>query len=183
MRFMATTPPENDRAGCKKVSWPTAVAAGGEAGEVLVGFPNGHIFLWNWESARSTEVKGHRHPIVTMDFSDDAKSSFSASAFSSFTVASLGERSRRVYRKPGIFDWGRITIWGGGSELVRSARFLGDTGLLAIGFEDGRVELWSASHPKRFATKREHWDAVLSLASDGAGSQLLSTGRDGTVHL
>jgi WD40 repeat protein len=182
-RLIVSTPPEDDKQGCKIVSWPTAVAAGKGAEEVLVGFPKGRVFLWNWDNGKITPVPGHRYPVANLEFSDDAKSSVSTSVLWSFSVASLGDPPRRFYRKPGIIDWFRVLIGGGRTELVRSVRFLGAADLLAIGFEDGRIELWSASRHKRFASQRIHWDAVLSLASHGPGSQLLSTGRDGLVCL
>lgn len=180
-RLLVSTSARDARSDCKIISWPTAVAVGPTGNQVLVGFPNGRVFLWDWNTGKSISVPAHRHPIVSLDFSDDNRAAVSASAFWSFGVTSLGNEPRRRYRRPTILEWARITIWGGATELVRSVRFLGGTGLLAVGFEDGRVELWSASRAKRWTSKRLHFSAVSSLDCDASGSKLVSTAREGGV--
>lgn len=179
--------PKSPPPGCAAVEWPTSVTASPQGDQLLTGFPNGRVFLWSWDGERNKRLPGHRHPIVTMAFSDDEKLIASASAFWSFSVSSIGARPfqdkpRRVYRWPNVVNWVRIVIWGGGTELVRSVRFLGRRDAVAAGFEDGRVELWSTRRAQRHGERAyAHTDAVLSLSANDTGNLLVSTGREGSV--
>lgn len=169
---------------CAGVAWPTSIAAAPGGEDFLVAFPNGRMYLWNWAKGTHVEIPAHRHPVVELSIRDDGKYAISASALWSFAVASLEGEPRRLYRRPNILKWVDITLRGGGTELVRSVAFLGKEGdLIAVGFDDGRVELWSSNRHKRWARVHDHRNSVLSLASDASGKRLVSTSRDGSVVL
>jgi WD40 repeat protein len=180
-QLVASATPDHSCAG---MAWPTSIAAAPGGKEILVGFPNGRMYLWNWTKGTHVQIPAHRHPVVELSVRDDGKYAISASALWSFAVASLEGEPRRLYRRPNILKWVDITLRGGGTELVRSVAFLGKEGnLIAIGFDDGRVELWSSNRHKRWARAHGHRNSVLSLASDASGERLVSTSRDGSVVL
>ncbi len=176
--------PRSKPAGCDAVERPTAAEVSPQGDKVLVGFPNGRVFLWSWDGKQEEKVPGHRHPIQALAFNDDETLMIAASSFWSFAVDRIGGSPVRNYRWPTWEKWVRIIIWGGETNLARSLRFLGKQNMIAIGFEDGRIELWDTRRPRRrLGPLYVHSDAVLSLSSDSAGDLLLSTGRDGTFAL
>ncbi|MEO0652936.1 MAG: hypothetical protein AAFZ65_19835, partial [Planctomycetota bacterium] len=58
-----------------------------------------------------------------------------------------------------------------------------DGGLLAVGFEDGRIELWNTTEMGEPLALRSNVESVLDLAFDPRGERLVSGAQDGSVRV
>ncbi|MBI4956933.1 MAG: WD40 repeat domain-containing protein [Myxococcales bacterium] len=69
------------------------------------------------------------------------------------------------------------------SVVCRPPDARGAASLLALGFPDGRVELWDAARQSLLWSAAEHRSDVSALAFDAAGARLASADRDGLVRV
>jgi WD40 repeat protein len=85
----------------------------------------------------------------------------------------------QFYAAPGTFIKAERTADRGITDIT-----LTDSGeQLALGTQDGFVEMWRVRGFERFARKQLHMGPVLSVSLSPKGTRVASAGKDGVVHI
>jgi|HubBroStandDraft_2_1064218.scaffolds.fasta_scaffold00415_9 WD40 repeat protein len=171
---------------CDSADVPSSVAISPDGESILAGFASGEIFLWSWNAERAVAIPAkHRHDVTDAVFDHSGDAAVSVSALGAFSVTRLRPTMKHVYHHPAWIGWYKILVLNRRTEFVNTTAFVGDAPeLLAIGLEDGGLELWSANRSeRRSAPEPTKTGGILSISSNTAGTQLALTGNNPGIEL
>jgi len=157
------------------------------------------------------ELKGHSGKIKSLIFSYDGKFLYSAAldgkvlkwdlsartstdiATDMMQITSIDVSSNNKYLA-GISDQGKGLVWNPeqGSEKfriespgkkIRNIRFKPNENKIAVGYDDGMVELWDISRREKISEFLAHDGEINDIRFNGRLSQMATAGNDGTLKL
>jgi WD40 repeat protein len=157
------------------------------------------------------ELKGHSGKIKSLIFSFDGKYLYSAAldgkvlkwdlsartstdiATDMMQITSIDVSSNNKYLA-GISDQGKGLVWNPeqGSEKfriespgkkIRNIRFKPNENKIAVGYDDGMVELWDISRREKISEFLAHDGEINDIRFNGRLSQMATAGNDGTMKL
>ena len=157
------------------------------------------------------ELKGHSGKIKSLIFSYDGKFLYSAaldgkvlkwdlSARTSIDIATdmmqivsidLSLKNRYL---AGISDQGKGLVWNpeqssekfrieSPGKKIRNIRFKPDKDLIAVGYDDGMIELWDIARREKISEFRAHESEIFDIRFNGRLSQMATSGNDGKLKL
>jgi len=162
-------------------------------------------------SQQGYELKGHSGKIKSLIFSYDGKFLYSAaidgkvikwdlSARTSIDIStdmmqitSIDLSSDNRYLA-GISDQGKGLIWNPEQisekfriepqgKKIRNIRFKPGENKIALGYDDGTVELWNIASREKISEFRAHEGEINDIRFNGRLSQMATSGNDGTLKL
>ncbi|MBG0858285.1 MAG: hypothetical protein IQL11_02195 [Bacteroidales bacterium] len=157
------------------------------------------------------ELKGHSESISSVIFSFDGRYLYSASSdgkvlkwdllsrsstdistsMAKITGIDLSSDNRYI---AGVSTEGKVVLWNpektsdnysieSPGRTVRSVRFKPGKDLLAIGYDDGYLEIWDIATRKRVSEVQGHSAEVSDIRFNSKFSQIATAGNDGTLKL
>jgi WD40 repeat protein/energy-coupling factor transporter ATP-binding protein EcfA2 len=157
------------------------------------------------------ELKGHTGKIKSLIFSYDGKFLYSAAldgkvlkwdltartsidlATDMMQITSIDLSSNNRYLA-GINDQGGGLVWNpeqatgkfrieSPGKKIRNIRFKPDQDQIAVGYDDGMVELWDIAGRKKLSEFRAHTGEINDIRFNGKQPQMATAGNDGTLKL
>ncbi len=157
------------------------------------------------------ELKGHSGKIKSLIFSYDGNFLYSAALDGKVLKWDLTARTSTdlatgtmqitsidlsVNNKfiAGISDQGKAMVWnpeqntekftiGSAGKKIRSIRFKPDEERIAVGYDDGMIELWDIVLQKKISEFKAHSGEVNDIRFNGRFEQMATAGNDGTLKL
>ncbi|NLK54313.1 MAG: hypothetical protein GX293_05550 [Bacteroidales bacterium] len=157
------------------------------------------------------ELKGHSGKIRSLVFSYDGRYLYSAAldgrvlkwdltARTSTDVGTGGIMVTSVVLSlnndymAGISDRGKGIVWGTGmkdrkltieseGKKILNIRFKPDDDRIAVGYDDGTIELWDAALGEKISGFKAHQGAVSDIRFNGNNRQMATAGSDGSLKL
>ncbi|OFY66775.1 MAG: hypothetical protein A2Y71_01570, partial [Bacteroidetes bacterium RBG_13_42_15] len=157
------------------------------------------------------ELKGHSGKIKSLIFSYDGNFLYSAALDGKVLKWDLTARTSTdlatgtiqitsidlsVSNKfiAGISDQGKATVWkpeqntekftiGSAGKKIRSIRFKPDEERIAVGYDDGMIELWNIVLQKKISEFKAHSGEVNDIRFNSRFEQMATAGNDGTLKL
>ena len=157
------------------------------------------------------ELKGHSGKIKSLIFSYDGNFLYSAALDGKVLKWDLTARTSTdlatgtiqiisidlsVSNKfiAGISDQGKATVWkpeqntekftiGSAGKKIRSIRFKPDEEHIAVGYDDGMIELWNIVLQKKISEFKAHSGEVNDIRFNSRFEQMATAGNDGTLKL
>jgi hypothetical protein len=171
---------------CDGVDVPSSLAISPNGDSILAGFVSGEVFLWNWTDQTTEKIPaGHyQQMIIGSTFDHIGDIAVSVTALGSFSVTRLRPTIKHIYHQPTWIGWYKILALNQRTEFVRTAAFVGNNPeVLAVGLDDGGLELWSVRQPRRRTPpEKTQTGGILSISSNGEGTQLALTGNSPGVE-
>ena len=150
----------------------TAVRFSNDGRLVAVGYHEGWVRLWDWESGRKTgEFQKHFGQVPTVAFSADGT-----------LLASGGDGDEKVV----LYSVATVRVLKtleGHTGGVKSVAFAPDGKSLAAAGNDGTIRLWNLATHQPILTLKKHAGNVTSVAFTRDGNFLASSGADADLRL
>jgi WD40 repeat protein len=157
------------------------------------------------------ELKGHTGRIKSLVFSFDGKYLYSASldgkvfkwdlaartskdiVTEKMQITSIDISSNGTYLA-GVSNEGKVLVWNPDKsadnfrieppgKTIKTVRFKPDENTLAVGYNDGYVELWDIAGKKRISEIKAHTAEVNDIRFNNIQSQMATASKDGTLKL
>lgn len=157
---------------------PSAVGVGPAGKRVALGYYSGDIVTFDLPSGNVTLTKGFSRPVRLLDFNSD--DTLLAGGTYDYEFAVIDPAGNRSFKGPGRWLRFNLRVFGNRSESASQFAF-GErrTNLLAVGHDDGRVEVWDWKKQQRVLRLCGHDRQVSALAFTKDGSKLVSAAIDG----
>ncbi len=163
------------------------------------------------DTGQEYELKGHSGRIKSLVFSFDGKFLYSAAldgkvikwdlsaktfidlSTDMMQITSIDLSSNNRYLA-GISDQGKGLVWNpeqssenfrieSQGKRIRNIRFKPGENMIAVGYDDGIVELWDVARKEKLSEFRAHEGEINDLRFNGRLSQIATAGNDGTLKL
>jgi WD40 repeat protein len=157
------------------------------------------------------ELKGHSGKIKSLIFSYDGKFLYSAAldgkvlkwdltartsidvTTDTMQIMSIDLSSNNRYLA-GISDQGKGLIWNpqqssekfrieSPGKKIRNIRFKPEEDQIAVGYDDGMIELWDIARREKISEFRAHEGEIYDIRFNGRLSQMATSGNDGKLKL
>ena len=137
-----------------------------EAATLAIGMADGAVRLWDvGRGVELARLVGDGQPIAALQFAGGGM------------VVAAADGRVRLLRLPALEPLGELAAGG----PLRTAAFGPDAGLLALGREDGTVELWELASRQRQAELRTGGNAPVDLAFGASDAELAGISRGGAA--
>ena len=162
-------------------------------------------------SDQAYELKGHSGKIKSLIFSYDGKFLYSAAldgkvlkwdlslrtstdiATNMMQIVSIDLSLNNRYLA-GISDQGKGLVWNpeqnserftieSPGKKIRNIRFKPDKDQIAVGYDDGMIELWDIARREKISEFRAHEGEIFDIRFNGRLSQMATSGNDGKLKL
>ena len=150
--------------------WISTIAWSSDNAQLAWGTARGAVYIWQLPDKDSIKTLLQTGPAVnSIRWSPDN---------SKLAVTTFAGRAH-------IFevDTGAETLMMSGISRINEVSWVDDETRIAIGKEDGTIEIWGIESNHLLFTLQGHTNKVLSVAWSRDGSQLVSGSEDGTVRL
>ncbi len=131
---------------------------------------DGKLLKWNLESGNSLEIETDRTVITSLDVSSDNK-----------FIAGITDQGSGVVWNPGNAE-GKFRI-DAADRKIRCIRFKPDEARIAVGYDNGLIEIWDVSAGKKISGFQAHNGEVKEIRFNGSDSQMATSGDDQTLKL
>lgn len=131
---------------------------------------DGTVLKWNLASGNSVEIETDRTVITSLDVSSDNK-----------FVAGITDQGSGVVWNPGNSE-GKFRIEAADRE-IRCIRFKPDEARIAVGYDNGLIEIWDVSAGRKVSGFQAHSGAVKEIRFNGSDAQMATSGDDQTLKL
>lgn len=162
-------------------------------------------------SDQAYELKGHSGKIKSLIFSYDGKFLYSAALDGNVLKWDLSARTSTDITTDmmqiisidlslnnrylaGISDQGKGLVWNpdqstekfrieSPGKKIKNIRFKPDKDQIAVGYDDGMIELWDISRKEKISEFRAHEGEIFDIRFNGRLSQMATSGKDGKLKL
>jgi len=149
-----------------------AVSFSNDGRLVAVGYYDGWVRLWDWQTGRKiAEFQKHDGQVPTVAFSADD------------TLLASGGQNDEYVVLYSVAPARVLKVLEGHTGGVKSVAFAPDAKTLAAGGNDGMIRLWNLATHQPVLTLKKHSGAVNSVAFSRSGGFLASCGADADVRL
>jgi WD40 repeat protein len=131
---------------------------------------DGKVLKWNLSAKTSTDLATDMMQITSIDLSSDGK-----------YFAGISNEGKALVWNPEISsDKFRIESPG---KVIRTIKFKPDEELVAVGYNDGIVELWDVASRKKISEVKAHSGDVTNIRFNSRLLQMATAGNDGILRL
>lgn len=131
---------------------------------------DGRVLKWDLTARTSVDITTGKTFITSIDITTDNR-----------TLAGISDRGEGFVWNTGGKETG-FTIASKGRK-INSIRFHPGGDQLAVGYDDGLMELWDIPRMEKIAEFRAHDGEVTNIRFNSRSPQLATTGKDGTLKL
>lgn len=131
---------------------------------------DGRVLKWNLAARTSVDITTGQTFITSIDVTTDNS-----------TIAGISDRGEGLVWNTGSKEV-RFTI-GSDGRKISSIRFHPGGDQLAVGYDDGLMELWDIPRREKIAEFRAHEGEVKNIRYNSRSPQLATSGKDGTLKL
>ncbi|MGB8491249.1 MAG: hypothetical protein WCE64_09330 [Bacteroidales bacterium] len=131
---------------------------------------DGKVLKWDLSTKASVELTTTMAKVTSIDLSSDNR-----------YIAGVGSNGQAVVWNPGQ-NAERFTI-GSEGRTIRTIRFKPGEEEVAVGYDDGMVELWDAGSKSMISEFRAHPGEVSNIRFNNRQKQMATSGSDGTLKL
>lgn len=131
---------------------------------------DGKVLKWDLESRNSIEIETDRTIVTSLDVSYD-----------NHYIAGVTEQGQGIIWDAGGKP-GKLEI-GAGNGKIRCIRFKPDEGRVAVGYDDGKVELWDIETARKLSEFQAHEGRIIEIRFNPLKPQIATSADDGTLRL
>lgn len=131
---------------------------------------DGKVLKWNLESGNSVEIETDRTVITSLDVSSDNK-----------YIAGVTEQGRGVVWNSGNTE-SKFKIEAA-DKRIRCIRFKPDEARIAVGYDNGLIEIWDVSAGKKISEFQAHSGEIKEIRFSMSDAQMATSGDDQTLKL
>ena len=131
---------------------------------------DGKVLKWDLTARTSTDLATGTMQITSIDLSVNNK-----------FIAGISDQGKAMVWKPEQ-NTEKFTIESAGKK-IRSIRFKPDGERIAVGYDDGMIELWNIVLQKKVSEFRAHSGEVNDIRFNSRFEQMATAGNDGTLKL
>lgn len=131
---------------------------------------DGKVLKWDLAAKTSVDVSTGQTKITSIDISSDNK-----------YIAGIGNEGKALIWNPGVnSDNFRI---GSEGKAIKTIKFKPDEEKIAVGYDDGMVEIWDISKREIIAEFRAHTGEISDIRFNSQQPQIATSGGDGMLKL
>jgi WD40 repeat protein/energy-coupling factor transporter ATP-binding protein EcfA2 len=131
---------------------------------------DGKVLKWDLTARTSTDLATGTMQITSIDLSVNNK-----------FIAGISDQGKAMVWKPEQ-NTEKFTI-GSAGKKIRSIRFKPDGERIAVGYDDGMIELWNIVLQKKISEFKAHSGEVNDIRFNSRFEQMATAGNDGTLKL
>ena len=131
---------------------------------------DGKVLKWDLTARTSTDLATGTMQITSIDISVNNK-----------FIAGISDQGKAMVWKPEQ-NTEKFTI-GSAGKKIRSIRFKPDEERIAVGYDDGMIELWNIVLQKKISEFKAHSGEVNDIRFNSRFEQMATAGNDGTLKL
>ena len=131
---------------------------------------DGKVLKWDLTARTSTDLATGTMQITSIDLSVNNK-----------FIAGISDQGKAMVWKPEQ-NSEKFTI-GSAGKKIRSIRFKPDEERIAVGYDDGMIELWNIVLQKKISEFKAHSGEVNDIRFNRRFEQMATAGNDGTLKL
>lgn len=131
---------------------------------------DGKVLKWDLTARTSTDLATGTMQITSIDLSVNNK-----------FIAGISDQGKAMVWKPEQ-NTEKFTI-GSAGKKIRSIRFKPDEERIAVGYDDGMIELWNIVLQKKISEFKAHSGEVNDIRFNSRFEQMATAGNDGTLKL
>lgn len=131
---------------------------------------DGKVLKWDLTARTSTDIGTGAMQVTSI-----------ALSINNNYIAGISDQGLGLVWNPG--QNGRNLIIGSDGRKIRNIRFKPDDDRIAVGYDDGTIELWDIAAGERITGFKAHQGGINDIRFNGNNSQMATAATDGTLKL